>query len=155
MGWDVPGAKTTSENLEGKLEGGHLILTSRDKLIDAEVDIEFSTITKFACHRFELEGKKGKGFRRELRFEVKFKRGDGATRLENYMMWTDNARGVLKVTYLLEPVEQQMPLDDSQMSTPDDVTASLEQQEAVKDLGDNTLASSRQIGKRGKLSDLQ
>jgi hypothetical protein len=161
MGWDVPGRKTTSENLEGKLEGGHLILTSRDKLIDAEVNIEFSTITKFACHRFELEGKKGKGFRRELRFEAKFKCVDGAANLENYMMRTDNARGVLQVTYLLEPIEQQLPLDAAaqdeanQVDIPSDVMASPEQREAVQDLGDNTLASSRQLGKRGRLADVQ
>lgn len=156
MGWDIPGNKTSLEKLDGKLEGGHLILTSRDKIIDAEVDIEFSSIKDFACHRFELEGKKGKGFRRELRFTAAFKCEDGAANLESYMMRTDNAKGSLKVTYLLEPVQTEMSLEgeEEQIEIPE-VTATEEQNEPSVDLGNSTLASARQVGaKRGRLSEV-
>jgi hypothetical protein len=41
MGWDVPGEKTAMEKLDGKLSGGNFILTAKDKLIDAEIDIAY------------------------------------------------------------------------------------------------------------------
>lgn len=115
LGWDVPGDKTISESLEGKLEDGTLVLTSKDKLIDAEVSIDFKTITAFACKRLELEGRKGKGFRRELRFKATFKHVDGCALLEGYMMRCDNARGSLKVTYLEQPVQTEIPHDEEQL----------------------------------------
>lgn len=111
MGWDVPGDKTMSEKLEGKLEGGHLILTAKDKLIEAEVDIEYVAMTDFSCLRLELEGRKGKGFRRELRFNVKFKQQDACALLESYQFQSDNARGSLKVTYMIEPVQTELVSD--------------------------------------------
>jgi hypothetical protein len=111
MGWDVPGDKTMSEKLEGKLEGGHLILTAKDKLIEAEVDIEYVAMTDFSCLRLELEGRKGKGFRRELRFNVKFKQQDACALLESYQFQSDNARGSLKVTYMIEPVQTELVPD--------------------------------------------
>lgn len=155
MGWDIPGEKTVSEKLDGKLTGGHMILTSKDKLVDAEVDIEFESITGFECLRLELENRKGKGFRRELRFKAQFKCVDGAANLENYMMQTDNARGSLKVSYLREAVQPELPMDtpEEQITIPD-VHATAAQREAVSDLGNNTLASVREIGsKRGRLAD--
>lgn len=108
MGWDAPGDKTMSQKLEGKLEGGHLILTAKDKLVEAEVDVAYLSITDFQCLRLELEGRKGKGFRRELRFQVKFVEEGAAAKLEAYQFECDNARGGLKVTYLIEQVQQEL-----------------------------------------------
>lgn len=162
MGWDIPGEKTVSEDLEGKLKGGHLILTpklDKDELLkvkspdgkvntDAEVDIEFEDISSFKCLRLELEGRKGKGFRRELRFEAKFKCEDGAANLESYMMRTSNARGSLKVTYYTEPVQTEIKLDDEQITFDDKASKMADAAEV------GTLASARQMGeKRGRLAD--
>ncbi len=122
MGWDIPGNKTTLEKLEGKLDGGHFILTAKDKLVDAEVDIEFVAIKGFECHRFELEGRKKKGFRRELRFAVSFKCVDGCANLESYMMRTDNARGTLKVSYLKEAVQEEIPMEDDKQGVLDHIS---------------------------------
>lgn len=103
FGWEAPGDKSKLETFDGKLEGGSFILTSKDKLVDGEVDISYTTCNSFACHRFELEGRKKKGFRRELRFTVTFKQQDACALLESYMMTTDNARGVLQLTYVEQP----------------------------------------------------
>lgn len=114
MGWTQPGDKTTREDLEGKLMGGNFIFTSQDKLVDAEVDIAYTDCKGFACHRFELEGRKKKGFRRELRFTITFKEQDGVAKLESYMMTTDNAKGSLKVVYFPEAVQDEMDLSNDE-----------------------------------------
>lgn len=113
MGWDIPGSKTKSEKLEGKLNGGRLALISKEKLVDAELDMEYVTISDFECLRLELEQKKGKCFRRELRFNVTFKAMDGAALLESYQNRSDNARGALKVSYLKEAEQAPLPLTDT------------------------------------------
>lgn len=147
MGWDVPGDKTMSEKLEGKLEGGHLILTAKDKLVEAEVDIEYISITDFSCLRLELEGRKGKGFRRELRFNVKFKQQDACALLEGYQFASDNARGSLKVNYLVEPVQTSLVPDD--VEAPIESPMFVEQVEEIKQkLESKTLASAREMGSR-------
>lgn len=114
MGWDTPGEKTAMEKLDGKLSGGNFILTAKDKLIDAEIDIAYVSVTDFACHRFELEGRKKKGFRRELRFSVSFVEEDACGKLESYMMTSDNARGSLKVVYYPEEVQPELDLSNDE-----------------------------------------
>ncbi len=102
------------EKLDGVLKGGKLILTSKDKLVDAEVDLGFIKLTGFSVNRFELEGRKGKGFRRELRFKVTFESEDGCSRLESYMMACDNARGSLQVQYFQQA--EQIEIADVQQT---------------------------------------
>ena len=136
MKWDIPGDRSSLERLDGKLEGGHFILTpkvdkeqlklkSKDGKVDTEfeINIEFDEISGFECHRLELKGRKNKGKRRELRFSTSYHCEDGAANLEAYMMRTDNATGSLKVTYLKEAEQQTL--------VPDGVTASPEQQQAA------------------------
>ena len=121
MDWQVPDDHVTAQSLEGKLEGGSFTMTSKgEKLVDGEVEIDFGTISGFKCLRMELEGRKGKGFRRELRFEATLKSEDGLALMESYMRETDNARGVLTVNYRKEPVQQTLPEDDSQLKLDDE-----------------------------------
>ncbi len=131
MGWNMPGDKTTLERLEGKLLGGQLVFSCQDKLIDAEIDIEYKELSGFELHRLELEQRKGKGFRRELRFSGTFKCVDGAANFESYMTRTNNSRGTLKVTYLKQEVQDALALNDGQLNIPDDVHATTEQRKAV------------------------
>lgn len=125
MGWQVPGAKSSLEKLDGKLDGGTILfkataeklkVKSSDGTVDpdAEVDLEYKDISDFQCHRFEIKGKKGKGFRRELRFTMTFaeKASDSCANLESYMNRTGNAPGSLKVTYFVEPVQRNLVPDD-------------------------------------------
>ena len=115
MEWQVPDEHVTAQKLEGKFEGGYFVLTAKDKLIEGEVEIEFGTMSGFTCLRMELEGRKGKGFRRELRFQATLKSADGLALMESYMARTDNARGILAVNYHKEPVQQTIPEDDAQL----------------------------------------
>lgn len=132
LGWQVPATTTMLEKIEGTLHDGHLILTSKDKLLDLEIDIKFETIKDFACHRLELEGRKKKGFRCELRFSVKYTCVDGATQCEHYMNTIPGAVGSLKISYPKEAVQETMQLDDQQTNLiPEGVHASPEQREAV------------------------
>lgn len=133
MGWPMPGEKSSLERLDGEFKGGHLTLTCSGKLIkDVDVDIEYLKIKGFELHRLELVGRKGKGFRRELRFSGTFECEDGAANIESYMMRSGNAAGTLRITYLKEQVQTDLPLaDDKQVSIPDDVMATDEQREAV------------------------
>jgi hypothetical protein len=117
MGWQEPGEKTTLENLEGKMLGGNLSLVCQDKLIDADVDMPYKSINAFALHRLELEGRKGKGFRRELRFNGTFDAPDGCALMESYMQRTANARGTLTITFMKEEVQENLPLTEAQQAT--------------------------------------
>jgi hypothetical protein len=114
MGWTLPGEKTKSEKLEGKFEGGSLIHSASDKLVNAEYDIAYLVLSDFEMIRLEIEGKKKKGFRRELRFKATFKEQDACAKLEAYMFESDNARGPLKVTYYPEQVQEDLELTEEQ-----------------------------------------
>jgi len=143
MGWSIPGEKTKSEKLEGKFEGGSLIHQASDKLIDAQYDIAYISLSDFEMIRLQIEGKKKKGFRRELRFKATFKEQDACAKLEAYMFESDNARGPLKVTYYPEQVQEVIDLSSD------------ESRQAVLDDGEETgtLASARQMcAKRGRLN---
>jgi hypothetical protein len=175
MGWPIPGDKSSMEKLDGELKGGTFILSAKldddqiaklklkspDGSFDsgAEVDLEFEKIGTFECHRFELPNRKGKGFRRELRFKATFpaKCQDALTNLESYMARTDNARGTLKVRYLPEPPKQgEIKLDEAQGELEiGGVVATEEQREATAaiPIETGTLASARVMGaKRGRLA---
>jgi hypothetical protein len=119
MEWQVPEVHTTTQGLDGNFKGGSFTLTAKDKLIDAEVEIDFLNMTGFQCKRLELEGKKGKGFRRELRFSATFKEPDGLAKLEAYQNASDNARGTLLVNYLQEPVQADLE-DTTQLAIGDE-----------------------------------
>lgn len=114
MGWAIPGEKAKLEKLDGKFEGGSLIHTASDKLVEAEYDIPYKVLGDFEMVRLEIEGKKKKGFRRELRFKATFEEEEICAKLEAYMFASDNARGPLKVTYYPEQVQEEMELTDEQ-----------------------------------------
>lgn len=95
LGWNLPGAREKVQKFDGELEGGHFILSAKGRLVEADVDIEFSMITGFELHRIEVEGKTI----RQLRFSGTYHCRDGAANIESYMVNTANAPGDLMVTY--------------------------------------------------------
>lgn len=113
MGWELPGVATTQESFEKKLTGGNFILTAKDKLVEMEVDIAYQTAKSFTCFRFELKGRKKKGFRRELRFTMSFEQPDAAARLESYMQ-TVGSVGSLKLIYYPEQVQTEIDLSSDE-----------------------------------------
>lgn len=113
LGWSLPEVHCSFKRFDTILRGGHFVLSSTAKLIDEDVDIEFTEISGFECHRVGSR----KNTKRVLRFKASFKCQDGAANLETYMVRTDNARGSLKVVYLREPVQQEIP--ETQMAMVD------------------------------------
>jgi hypothetical protein len=137
FGWQIPGEKSSLEKLDGKLKGGHFILTanlteedrnklqlrSPDRTFDMETvrEIGFDECSGFECHR--LEGRKKKGFRRQLRFQMKISKECTLAELESYQFATDNARASLKVVYIREAEQTNIeldPKDDAQGNLHDD-----------------------------------
>jgi hypothetical protein len=139
MNWQIPGETTTEQGLEGKLEGGNFILTAKDKLVSAEVDISYKEIKTFKCFRFEIKKHKGKGYRRELRFTATFDASEptALAKLEAYQFQCDNAMGSLKVNYVIQPQQQEM-----------DVRASDDQIAAALEIRDDSKVDFSEIRKR-------
>lgn len=124
MGWQIPeGSTSTLGFKDAKLEGGTFILSSKDKLIDCEIDCKYKTATNFHCERFELKGKKGKGFRRELRFRIIFEDLDGPLQLLGFLGRIPDGNGTLKLHYLEAPAEQMEIRDDDDQVELDEVRA--------------------------------
>lgn len=113
MGWSMPGDATTQEGFETKLKGGNFILTAKDKLTEMEIDVAFAEIKGFTCHRFELKGKKKKGYRRELRFSMSFTEQGAAGKLESYME-TVGSEGSLRVRHHPEEVQAELDLSSDE-----------------------------------------
>jgi hypothetical protein len=146
MKWQTPSKTTMVQGLEGVLKTGSITLTpalDEDAKIKAkskngklnttaEFAVEYDKISSFQCVRRELEGRKGKGFRRILNFTVTHHAECGCAELEVYQLATDNARGSLRVTYTVEAEQEPIPTTDGQQSLiPDAVMASEEQRQAV------------------------
>ena len=126
LDWQMPGDTSSLDSFDTKLAGGNFILTAEaEETIEteskngkvnsrAEVDIDYIQASGFQVQRLEIEGRKGKGFRRELRLTVKFKQDDGCALLEAYMMTTGSRKGTLRLRYMPEPVQSTIEATDEQ-----------------------------------------
>lgn len=113
---DIPQA-LTGANLEGDLHATSCeLIPSEGALKKHGIDLEINRVTKFEAVRLELEGKKGKGYRTELRFKVHFTDKAGARKLEQYMLTIGQGKGALTVSYTKQEV---LPLatTDQQQAT--------------------------------------
>lgn len=77
-----------------------------------------SVLYKFEIVRLELEGKKKKGHRFELRFDIDFTDPEGAAKLEKYIAIAGEAKAKLTVSYVkqedldLQAAEEQEELEE-------------------------------------------
>jgi len=117
MSWQLPDDHTTLQQLEGTLHGGSFVMRVNDKLSDAEVELPFKSMNAFAIHRLEIEGRKGKGFRRELRFNGVTEDETACASIESYMGRIGTSTGELTVGYLKEEVQPELPLTEAQQAT--------------------------------------
>ena len=117
MKWQIPDEHTTLQQLEGKLHGGSFVIKVNDKLSDAECELAFKVINSFAIHRLEIEGRKGKGFRRELRFNGVTEELEACAAIESYMGRIGASTGEMMVSFLKEEVQPELPLTEAQQST--------------------------------------
>lgn len=115
MEWQIPEPKTTRQDLEAKLEGGYFVIAAKDKLVTAEAQVRYKFASGFHVQRFELKGKKGKGFRLELRFRVTIEEVDALAKLEAWWCAVAGTAGELKLMYLDAPEQLVIPEGDQQL----------------------------------------
>ena len=108
MEWTAPGAKEKSVNLDGSLDVMNIQLRPKnpDLAKNNEVDMVATKALGFQIVRREVKGKKNKGYRFDLRFEVMFNAVDGCAFLEQYFIRVSpEPASILEVSYT-EPAEQ-------------------------------------------------
>lgn len=111
MGWGI-GAGNTSAGLEGELHASSMILKPNEAgLVKHKLELDIQSVREFQAVRYEIEGKKGKGFRYEIHFKVKFACKDGCRDLERYMLTMGEGKGTLTISYVKQ---QELTGDDGQ-----------------------------------------
>jgi len=100
MGWvEIPEC-LTGASLEGELHATTAdLVPSEAQLKSHGFELTVSEVSKFESIRLEIEGKKGKGHRTELRFVVAFPDQKGAAKLEKYMLTVGEGKSSLTVSY--------------------------------------------------------
>lgn len=100
MKWeDIPEC-LTGATLEGQLSATTMELVPKEtELRKHGIEIDISQVSSFQAIRLELEGKKGKGHRIELRFKVRSAQSDAARRLEVYMATIGEGKSSATVSY--------------------------------------------------------
>lgn len=111
MGWGI-GAGNTSAGLEGELHATSLVLTPKEPgLAKHKLELDIQSVREFQAVRYEVEGKKGKGFRYEIHYKVKFASKDACRDLERYMLTMGEGKATMSVSYVKQ---QELTGDDGQ-----------------------------------------
>ena len=96
MGWTEIPECLTGASLDGEVTAISLELVPADKPMEKHaMSLDLAKINSFATVRLELEGKKGKGFRTELRFKVHSQDAQGARKLEIYMLVAGKSKMII------------------------------------------------------------
>jgi hypothetical protein len=111
MDWTPPSPKEKLINLEGTLEAYQMVLTPKNPDFQKnELNMSITKVLGFQVVRRELKGKKNKGFRFDLRFEISFNQQDGCAFLENYFIRCSPApESTMVVTYTEAPEQIEIP----------------------------------------------
>lgn len=123
--WPEPDERLTSCSPEADLAARIIEIIPKDKeLRKWETTLDCQRVHNFQIVRREAEGKRGKGFRQELNFDVQFGDPLGCAKLEVVMLNIGLAKCGVIVSY--EPKAEQ-----SELELPEDVKATEEQRQAV------------------------
>lgn len=127
MDWPEPDERVSSSRPEGDLQARIIEVIPKDKeLRKFEFTLDCQRVHGFEIVRRELEGKKGKGFRHELQFDVTFGDQLGCAKLEHFMLNAGLAKCGVIVSY--EPKAQQEEIDlDGPRATEEQRQAVLEE----------------------------
>lgn len=108
MGWAEMPECFTGGTLDGELDATQIDITPADKaLAKHAMTLEISRVKKFEVVRMELEEKRGKGHRNELRFVVEFPDLQGCKKLEAYILTA--GKSTVKVAYTPQAVQEELP----------------------------------------------
>jgi hypothetical protein len=117
MAWTEMPACLTGAALEGEITAISLELVPDDAPLKKHAtSLDLAKIHSFSTVRLELQGKKGKGHRTELRFTVTSQDPQAARKLELYMLTCGKSK--LLVSY--EKQAEQEPLPGAQANRDDD-----------------------------------
>lgn len=120
MGWSEYPDGASSVVLDGSLAASTIVLKpAAGELAKWENEIEASAVKSFEAIRYEMEGKKGKGFRYELHFVVTFADMKGCSKLEQFMTHVGDEKATLAVNYTKAAEQLEMPeaSDQQRMAT--------------------------------------
>ena len=99
LDWSEMPECLTGGKLEGELAASSLQLTPNDEALKRNaIQLETSKVGKFEVVRLELETSKGKGHRKELRFQASFSDIKGARKLEEYILTAGKSTAVVSYT---------------------------------------------------------
>ena len=121
LGWvDMPDC-LSGANLDGDLAASSMELKPSDKELARHViELDITRVYKFEAVRQELEGKRGKGHRIEVRFKVAFTAPGVCEMLESYMLTIGSGKGSLTVSYQKQQdlglISEQQAYDTSEAS---------------------------------------
>jgi hypothetical protein len=100
MGWAGFPDGATSISLEGSLAASKATLQPADgALAKWEIGFDATAVKGFEAVRYELEGKKGKGYRYELHFVAEFKDMTACKMLEEFITHIGDHKSTLTVAY--------------------------------------------------------
>lgn len=100
MKWEPCPESFTGGDPEGELAAKQAGLVPSEKALSMHrCVLSIQTVYKFEIVRRELEGKRGKGHRFDLKFKVDFDDLKGCKKLEQYMLTLSGAEGSLTVQY--------------------------------------------------------
>ena len=100
MGWAGFPDGATSISLEGSLAASKATLQPTDGALSKwEIGFDANAVTSFEAVRYELEGKKGKGYRYELHFVAQFKDMTACRLLEEFITHIGDHKSTLTVAY--------------------------------------------------------
>lgn len=115
MGWAGFPEGATSVALEGDLAASTATLQpTAGELSKWKIEFSATAVKGFEGVRFELEGKKGKGYRYELHFSVEFKDMTACRHLEEFITHIGDHKSTLTVAYTKAAEQTDLPLQDSE-----------------------------------------
>jgi hypothetical protein len=111
MGWAGFPEGATSISLEGSLAASKATLQPADgALAKWKVSFDANAVKGFEAVRYEMEGKKGKGFRYELHFVAEFKDMMACRYLEEFLTNIGDQKSTLTVAYTKAAEQTEMDL---------------------------------------------
>ena len=116
MGWGELADWQHGANLDGDLAASSFELIPKESENKKHaVQLGVCKINNFVATRREIEGKRGKGTRWTVQFDVSFQDGVGCAQLEGYMLTCDKSE--VRVSYEKQPEQAELPgteAEDSQ-----------------------------------------
>jgi hypothetical protein len=116
MAWDEFPTGTTSMKLDGTLAGSVASLQpDAGELAKWIIDFKVTTVKGFEVVRYDLEGKKNKGYRYELHFSIEFVDMTACRELEGFITHIGDQKSTLTVSYTKAAEQTDLPLQSEEV----------------------------------------